>query len=126
MSDQLSVTGTIRVINPTASYGAKNFTKREFVVDVQDGKYTQPIKFEVVKENCDKLDKYSGGDQVTVNFNLRGNEHNGKFYVSLVAWKMDLVGQSQQSQPQRRHESRPQAQQQVPVGGEGGNESYPF
>ena len=29
------------------------------------------------------------GQEVTVHFNLRGNEYNGKYYVNLQAWRLD-------------------------------------
>ena len=134
MSNQL--TGIIKQINDTASYGAKNFTKREFVVDILDGKFTQPIKLELVKENCSKIDKFREGQKVTVDYNLRGNEHGGKYYVSLVAWNIKSDENQKQdlgidpppwpSKPQRQESPARQVQSaQVPVGGEG-DETYPF
>jgi hypothetical protein len=92
MSEKLQVSGTIKQIGVTASYGSKGFLKREFILETTGDKYPQPIKFEVVQDNCDKLDKHREGQQATVHFNLRGNEHNGKFYVSLVAWRLEVEG----------------------------------
>ena len=69
---------------------ASGFTKREFVICVPEGKYPQDIKFEMHKERADVLADFNKGDEVTVGFNLRGNEYNGKYYVNLVAWKVTL------------------------------------
>ena len=88
MSEKLQITGEIKAIHKTVELGAKGFLKREFILETDD-KYPQPIKFEVVKDNCEKLGKHRVGEVVTVHFNLRGNEHNGKHYVSLVAWRLE-------------------------------------
>ena len=64
------------------------FTKREFVV-TSDERYPQDIKFECVKERVSLLDNVSEGDEVTVSFDLRGNEYKERYYVNLVAWKID-------------------------------------
>ena len=90
MSEQYQVTGAIKVINETQSFPS-GFTKREFVVTTND-KFPQDIKLEATKDGCAKLDAFSLGDAVAVSFNLRGNEFNGKYYVSLGAWRIERVG----------------------------------
>jgi len=65
------------------------FKKREFVVQIEDGKYPQNIKIEAIKDDVLYLESYLLGDSISCSFNLRGNEYNGKFYVSLQAWKFD-------------------------------------
>jgi len=52
-------------------------------------KYPQEIKLEAVKDGCDKLDSYSIGEMINVDFNIRGSEYNRKRHVSLVAWKLE-------------------------------------
>ena len=74
------------------SVGTKGFVKREFVLTVADGKYPQDIQFELGKERCDIMDKFSPGDEVKVQFDIRGREYNGKHYVNLNAWKVDGKG----------------------------------
>jgi single-strand DNA-binding protein len=65
------------------------FKKREFVIQIEDGKYPQNIKIEAIKDDVLYLESYLLGDSISCSFNLRGNEYNGKFYVSLQAWKFD-------------------------------------
>lgn len=91
------LTGTIKQIGETQTFPS-GFSKREFVVNTADEKYPQAIKIEAVKEGCDRLDAYSIGDEITVGFNIRGNEYNGKFYVSLSAWKFDRQAVSRPAQ----------------------------
>tara|TARA_R110002020_G_scaffold296656_3_gene512227 strand:- start:287 stop:616 length:330 start_codon:yes stop_codon:yes gene_type:complete len=86
MSDTLTLVGTIKVIEDTQAFPS-GFTKREFVITTP-GEYPQDIKFEIVKDKCSLLDQYSIGQSITVDFNVRGNEYNGKYYVNLQAWKI--------------------------------------
>jgi single-strand DNA-binding protein len=90
------ITGKILKIFPTETF-ASGFQKRAFVVETDDEKYPQQIKMEAVKDKCDVLDSYDEGDEITAEFNLRGNEYNGKYYVSLQAWKFDKAA----SEPRR-------------------------
>lgn len=91
MAKGFELEGTIKVINEVQSF-ASGFTKREFVVEVQDGNYPQSIKFECVKEKTSLTDGCSVGEPVKVYFDIRGNEYNGKYYVNLNAWKLEKAG----------------------------------
>jgi len=87
MSDKLTLSGTIKLIDQTQSFPS-GFQKREFVITTAE-QYPQDIKFEVVKDKCATLDKYAVGQHVSVSFNAKGNEWGGKFYVSLQAWRIE-------------------------------------
>lgn len=88
----ISKEGEIIAIDETIEFDS-GFTKREFVIKTtDDGDYPQDIKFELVKDKTALVDKYKLGDKVTVHFNVRGREYNGKYYVNLVAWKLDGQG----------------------------------
>jgi hypothetical protein len=91
MGQNFELEGTVKVINEVQSF-ASGFTKREFVVEVEDGKFPQSIKFECVKEKTAMIDDYGVGDPVKVYFDIRGNEYNGKYYVNLNAWKLEKPG----------------------------------
>lgn len=81
-----TITGKLKLIQDTQTF-ASGFQKREFVVTT-DETYPQDIKLEFVKDKCSVLDSYQVGQEVTVDFNIRGSEYNGKYYVNLQAWKM--------------------------------------
>ena len=73
------------------------FKKRELVLEMVDGAYTQLIKFQLVQDNCAKLDAFKVGDDVSVSFNLRGREWTDpqgevKYFSNLDAWKIDPLG----------------------------------
>ncbi|MDP4898442.1 MAG: DUF3127 domain-containing protein [Akkermansiaceae bacterium] len=86
-------TGKIKLISDTQTFPS-GFSKREFVVTTAHDKYPQDIKFEVVKDKCSILDSYKEGQDVVVNFDVRGNEYNGKYYVNLACWKLSGGGSS--------------------------------
>ena len=94
--------GTIIAIDEAQTF-ASGFSKREFVIEVPDGNYPQDIKFEMHKDRADILEAMAIGQEVTVAFNLRGNEYNGKYYVNMVAWK---VVNEEKEPPQRKQETQ--------------------
>lgn len=63
------------------------FQKREFLIKTDD-QYPQIIKLELTKDKCAILDAFKQGQQVSVDFNLRGSEYNGKHYINLTAWRV--------------------------------------
>jgi len=92
--------GKLKLIYDTQSF-ASGFTKREFVVTTQD-KYPQDLKFEVVKDKCAMLDGLEPDQDVQVNFDIRGNEYNGKYYVNLSCWKIQPADGGAASAPASR------------------------
>ncbi|MEM6279312.1 MAG: DUF3127 domain-containing protein [Verrucomicrobiota bacterium] len=91
MAKSFELEGTVKVIGEVQTF-ASGFTKREFVVEVEDGNYPQSIKFECLKDKTSLTDSLSVGDAVKVNFDIRGNEYNGKYYVNLNAWRIEKSG----------------------------------
>lgn len=85
MNNQL--TGTVKAIFDTQSFPS-GFTKREFVITTAE-QYPQDVKFELVKDKTSLIDKFTVGQSVTVSFNVKGNEYQGKYFVSLQAWKIE-------------------------------------
>ena len=92
--------GTVKVIYDTQTF-ASGFAKREFVIEVPDGKYPQMLKFECVKDKVSMLDNVKVGDNVSVSFDIRGSEYKERFYVNLVAWKVEPGQPNQHSQQGR-------------------------
>lgn len=85
----MEVEGSIKEIFEMQTFGS-GFTKREFVVTTKE-QYPQDIKLELIKDRCDLVDAYKKGDNVKVQFNLRGNEYNGKYFVNLQAWRIEAL-----------------------------------
>ena len=91
MAKGFEIEGKILLINDVQTFNS-GFTKREFVVEVEDGKFPQQIKFEAIKDKTSLTDGFSIGDAVKVAFDIRGNEYNGRYYVNLNAWKLEKAG----------------------------------
>ncbi len=88
--------GKIKLINEVQTFPS-GFMKREFVVTTAHDKYPQDLQFEVVKDKCAMLDSLEAGQDVTVAFDIRGNEYNGKYFVNLSCWKIQADGAAGES-----------------------------
>lgn len=97
--DSYQLSGRIKVVMDQVTFPS-GFTKREFVVTTED-KFPQDIKLELIKDKCDLINGFTANEEVTVSFNIRGNENNGRYYVNLQAWKIDkgIANAQGQSQP---------------------------
>ncbi len=93
--------GTLKLILDTQTF-ASGFSKREFVITTDHDKYPQELKFEVVKDRCALLDDFKVGQAVRLNFDIRGNEYNGKYYVNLSCWKIQAADGGESAAPARQ------------------------
>ncbi len=89
----MQVTGTVKVINGTQTFGAKEFKKRELVVTTEE-QYPQTIMTEFTQDKCDLLNNFKVGDKVTVSINLRGREWvnpqgETKYFNSIQGWRIE-------------------------------------
>ena len=94
MSQAYELSGSVKVIGDVQSFNS-GFSKRELVVTIPDGNYPQDICVEFHKERADLLNGLAIGDNVMVTFNLRGREYNGRYYNTLVAWKLEASKDTQ-------------------------------
>ncbi len=81
------LTGKIKLIQEAKTFDS-GFTKREMVVIVEDGKYPQEINIEFVQDKVNLLDSLQTGQTVTVTFDIRGREYNGRYFNNLQGWKI--------------------------------------
>jgi len=79
--------GKIQKIFDTEQKSA-SFQAREFVIEVADGQYPQMVKFQLVQDKCNLVDDYKEGEEISVDFDLRGREWNGKYFTNLQAWRI--------------------------------------
>ncbi len=88
---ELKISGTINKIFNTVQVTEK-FCKREFVLETS-GKYPEFVKFQVIQDKCEWLDKYEENEPITVHFNLKGKpyEKNGvtSYFNNLDCWKIE-------------------------------------
>jgi len=81
------LTGKIKLIQDAKTFDS-GFTKREMVVIVEDGKYPQEINIEFVQDKVALLESLQIGQEVTVTFDIRGREYNGRYFNNLQGWKI--------------------------------------
>lgn len=91
----MEVTGKIKKIEETKTFGNNGFRKREMVLTT-DEQYPQMLLIEFVQDKCDLLDAYAVGDDVRVNINLRGREWVNpegvaKYFNSIQGWRMEKM-----------------------------------
>ena len=76
----------------------QRFRKREFVLELDgDSRYPQYVMFQFTGDRCEMLDGYSKGEEVKVEFSLRGREWTSpkgdvRYFNSLETWSIDRVG----------------------------------
>jgi len=91
MAKGFELEGKLKVVDEIQTF-ASGFSKREFVVEVEDGKYPQLIKFDLLKEKTSLTDNFQLGDTLHVHFDIGGREYNGRYFVNLNAWKVERAG----------------------------------
>ncbi len=125
-------TGKIHVTSETKQV-SERFTKREFVVEIADGKYPQFVQFQLTGDRCSLLDEFRVGDAVRVTFNVRGREWKSpqgetKYFNSLDVWKLEAAqaGSSRgRSNGEFAHRDDPRPTDLVAAGG-GRDDDLPF
>ena len=63
------------------------FSKREIVIETA-GDYPQKISCQVSNKTIGLFDGKAEGQEVTASINIRGREHNGKYYNTIEIWKV--------------------------------------
>ena len=91
----MEITGKIKMIGETQTFGNNGFRKRELVITT-DEQYPQDILVEFVQDKTDVLDKYKEGQDVKVSINLRGREWisqqgETKYFNTIQGWRIEAL-----------------------------------
>ncbi len=92
------LTGKVKLVQDPQTFSS-GFTKREMVVTVEDGKYSQDINLEFLQDKVSLLDSVSEGQKIKVFFDIRGREYNGRYFNNLVGWKIETEESATDDQP---------------------------
>lgn len=131
-----TITGKVYSVGQTNQISDK-FSKREIAVTTNDT-YPQTILFQFSNDKCALLDNVKIGDNVTINYNLRGRtwrDNNGieKIFNTVEGWSIVLANpyppqpitpQPQQSFQQREQNEMTVKTQSAPV--QIGEDGLPF
>ena len=92
----MEVSGKIKWLDETKTYGNNGFRKREVVVTTEE-QYPQHILVEFVQDKCELLNNFQLGQNVKIGINLRGREWvnpqgETKYFNSIQGWRIEAVG----------------------------------
>jgi hypothetical protein len=130
----MEATGKLYAVQETKQV-TDRFSKREFVLELADNpKYPQLVAFEFTNDRCADLDGFSVGDEVRVEFNLRGREWRSpsgevRYFNTLNAWKLERADGARVEQRSARgtvKQDNVAAPQTNAFGGGGDDSDIPF
>ena len=93
----IEASGKLHIIYDTKQI-TERFQKREFVLELADNpRYPQFVLFQLTGDRVDSLDGFRVGDEVVVDFSLRGREWKSpkgevKYFNSLDVWTIQAAG----------------------------------
>lgn len=87
------ISGKLKIINDTKTYGESGFRKREIVVTTNE-EYAQMLLIEFIQDKCDLLNDFQVGQDVKISINLRGREWvnpegEAKYFNSIQGWAIE-------------------------------------
>jgi len=94
----MEVSGKIKWLDETKTYGNNGFRKREVVITTEE-QYPQHILVEFVQDKCDLLNAFQMGQKVKIGINLRGREWvnpqgETKYFNSIQGWRIEVLGET--------------------------------
>ncbi len=94
--NKMEVSGKIKWLDETKTYGNNGFRKREVVVTTEE-QYPQHILVEFIQDKCDLLNSFQLGQSVKIGINLRGREWvnpqgETKYFNSIQGWRIEAMG----------------------------------
>jgi len=98
----MEVSGKIKWLDETKTYGNNGFRKREVVITTEE-QYPQHILVEFIQDKCDLLNAFQMGQNVKIGINLRGREWvnpegETKYFNSVQGWRIEAIEASLNSE----------------------------
>ena len=98
----MEVSGKIKWLDETKTYGNNGFRKREVVVTTEE-QYPQHILVEFIQDKYDLLNAFQMGQNVKIGINLRGREWvnpqgETKYFNSVQGWRIEALEASSNSE----------------------------
>lgn len=90
MNNSYEMVGMVKVLKDLMTFPS-GFTKREFVIETENGNYPDVVSFSCLKNNTALLDSVKVGDRVKVTFSIRGREYKERYFNDLVVFKIAKV-----------------------------------
>jgi hypothetical protein len=98
----LEISGRLHKLFDTQTV-TDRFNKREFVVELP-GKHSQLVLFQLTGKRCAELDAFNLGDEVRIEFSLRGREWTSRqgevrYFNSLEVTRLERLAAASQASP---------------------------
>jgi len=100
----IETTGRIHALFD-AKQVTERFRKREFVLELMDNpRFPQYVLFQLTGDRCEQLDGFEVGNEVRVEFSLRGREWRSpkgeiKYFNSLDVWTLQRLSGDADAKP---------------------------
>lgn len=91
---QHRVTGRIYEIKPKQVVNS-NFVKQEIWLRLGDERYPQTVCVEFSNKKLDRVAEFSNGEEVNVDFELRGREYKGRVFNTLFGTNINPLPKAQ-------------------------------
>ena len=88
----MKITGVIKAITEKTIVWQKQMEKVSIVIEEVEWKYPNSIIIDVLGDNVPEVNTYKVWEQVSVEYNAKANEYNGKRYNGLRLWKIEKAG----------------------------------
>ena len=96
---------------------SESFKTREFVIEISEANngrtFTNYVKFQCVQDKTSMIDRFNVGDEVKVQFNIKGSkwEKDGRvnYITNLDAWRMENVKLGQDNSAEVQYNDNPPA-----------------
>ena len=91
----MKITGTLKIKKDTQVV-SEQFSKREFVLTVVDGAFSNDILIQLTKDKVTLINDINIGDMLEVEVNLKGKEWTSpsgevKYFNSIEGWKVSKI-----------------------------------
>lgn len=97
MSEASTVRGIVHVIEETKTFGQKGFRKRTVVLEKDNGRFTNYVPVDFLRDSCDTVDEMKVGDEVEISYQLSGRKWQRdansevKYFLSAEAFSFKVV-----------------------------------
>ncbi len=89
---ECKILNKLTVINGSGARG--QWAKQDFIVEYQDGQYTEKACLQVFGvDRVKELENFQVGDKVKVSLKIQAREYNGRWYNDIRVWKMTRIGE---------------------------------
>jgi hypothetical protein len=113
----IEIKGQLKVIGQPEQKSEK-FTKQEIVITIDaETNYPQHVPIQLSQKLLGVIGQFQVGQIVKATCNIRGNEWNSRYFMSLEAWKVEAEQGGSVAQVQQEYKGGASV---------GGDESLPF